>query len=161
MTAPNRDRLTVIPDETFVVFLIGMRVNRWWLVPVWWGVAMAMQRMLRQLAADPDMGLLHEESWLGRTTISVQYWRSLDHLQAYAHARDKAHAAVWKQWARSWGLGGAVGIWHETYVIEPGRTENVYVHMPPFGLGAAGGLVPATDDLATATQRMGRPERAA
>lgn len=36
----------------------------------------------------------------------------------------------------------AVGVWHEAYVVEAGRSEGVYVNMPPFGLGAAFGLAP-------------------
>jgi hypothetical protein len=31
---------------------------------------------------------------------------------------------------------GAVGIWHETYVLRPGNYEAVYVNMPPKGLAA-------------------------
>lgn len=147
-------RMTVAPDEHFVVFLIGMRVNRLWLAPVWWGVALAMTRMLRELSADPSAGLLHAESWFGRTTLVVQYWRSHEHLQAYAHARERAHLPAWAAWAKRLGLSGAVGIWHETYVVSPGQYEAVYVHMPTFGLGAALPRRPAEGALSSAKGRL-------
>jgi cell shape-determining protein MreC len=48
----------------------------------------------------------------------------------------------------------AVGIWHETYVIDPGKTENVYVNMPAFGFGKVGNLVAATGKKNTAAERL-------
>lgn len=53
----------------FVVFLIGMRINKPWKVHKWLPVAMAMPRMLKQLQSDPKLGLLHYEQWFGRTII--------------------------------------------------------------------------------------------
>ena len=35
-----------------------------------------MGRMMRELAADPSIGLLSSEGYFGRTTMMVQYWRS-------------------------------------------------------------------------------------
>ncbi len=48
-------RMTSQADGDFGVFLIGMRVNRWWKVHKWWPVAMAMPRMLKELAAHPEI----------------------------------------------------------------------------------------------------------
>jgi hypothetical protein len=39
-------RMTARLEGDFVVFLIGMRVNRWWKFGKWVPVASAMQRML-------------------------------------------------------------------------------------------------------------------
>lgn len=154
------EKLTVLRDEGFVVFLIGARINKWWMLPALWGVARAFSRMSRQLQADPDSGLLGSESYGGRTTLTVQYWRSLEDLQRFAHDREREHVPAWRRWARKWGLTGAVGIWHETYVVEPGSYECVYQHMPPFGLGRVGPRVPATGSLSAARGRLaagGRP----
>ena len=52
------ERLTVAREEGFVLFLIGARVNKWWMLPVVWGVGMAMGRMLRELTTDPSLGML-------------------------------------------------------------------------------------------------------
>lgn len=159
MTAVDPRRLTVRRDQPFVVFLVGARVNHWWLVPIVWGVAAAMGRMVRELAADPASGLLAYESYGGRTTLMLQYWRSEEDLLRYAHAKDREHVPAWRQWIQRWGRG-AVGIWHETYVVQPGSYECVYHHMPAFGLGKVGPLVPAEGPLRTAAGRL-RPARAA
>ncbi len=138
-----RERVTAQPDAGFVVFLIGMRVNKPWKVHKWLPVGLAMGRMLRELSSRPNPDLLHFESWFGRTTIMVQYWRSFDALERYAKNPSDAHLPAWKDFNRKVASNGDVGIWHETYAIEPGRFECVYNNMPPFGLAAATHLVPA------------------
>ena len=147
-------RLTVGPDQTFVVFLIGARVNKWWQLPIIVGVSAAMGRMMRGLSRDPDSGLLAHEQFVGRTTLTLQYWRSVEDLQRYARDKQREHAPAWRRWISAWSRGGAVGIWHETYVVEPGRYECLYHHMPSFGLGQVGPLVPAEGALKTAAGRL-------
>src|SRR5882724_7566093 len=49
-------------DGGFVVFLIGMRVNRPWKIWKWLPVAIAMPKMLIELANQPELGLLHAEN---------------------------------------------------------------------------------------------------
>lgn len=151
------ERLTVAPDHSFVVFLIGARFNRWWALPVVFAVAAAMQRMLRELLADPESGLLHVE---GRGPgMMVQYWRSVDDLMRYARDKERSHAPAWRRWIREWAEG-AVGIWHETYVVGPGQYECVYHHMPERGLGRAIGRVAADGPLRTAPGRLEAGRRA-
>ena len=145
-------------DGDFVVFLIGMRINRLWMIHKWPGVAFAMQQMLKELYAHPDMGLIHHESWYGRTLLVVQYWRSLDQLLAYAKNRDAAHLPAWADFNRRIGTDGTLGIWHETYQVQAGQSEAIYVNMPAFGLGKAGILVPATGARHGAAGRLGRAE---
>lgn len=131
-------------DGDFVVFLIGMRINRPWKVWKWWPVAMAMPRMLRELYRQPELGLLHARTWAGFPDVMVvQYWRSFDALEAYARDGEAAHLPAWRAFQRAIGSNGDVGIWHETYVVRTGDHESVYVNMPAFGLGRAGRLVDA------------------
>ncbi|WP_081625616.1 monooxygenase family protein [Bacillus sp. 123MFChir2] len=47
-----------------------------------------------------------------------------------------------------------VGIGHETYVIEKGQYESVYVNMPRFGLAKARESVPVNKKRETARTRM-------
>ena len=150
----QRSRLTASLDGEFVVFLIGMRINRPWMLHKWVPVVSAMTRMLRELYRRPELGFLHAESWFGRTTIMLQYWRSTPQLLAYATARDAAHLPAWQAFNRAIGTGGAVGIWHETYVVTPGSYENIYVNMPPFGLGRAGALREARGGRQSAAGRL-------
>ncbi len=142
-------------EGPFVVFLIGMRINRWWKVWQWLPVIRAMARMLPELARQPELGLLHARSHFGFPGIMlVQYWRSYAALEAYASARDKAHLPAWAAFNRSIGSNGDVGIWHETYLVEPGRYENVYNNMPAWGLGRAGTLHDASGPRARALGRL-------
>ena len=48
-----------------------------------------MNRMIRELTADPAAGYLGGESWLGNPTIMVQYWASFEQLERYARAADR------------------------------------------------------------------------
>jgi hypothetical protein len=151
---PQPERLTATIDGDFVVFLIGMRINSWWKVHHWLPVSRAMPRMLAELAVRPEMGMLGGEMWFGRTTILVQYWRSLEHLFAYATNREAAHLPAWKAFNQSTAGSGDVGVWHETYRVAAGAHESIYVNMPPFGLGKAGKLVPAVGPLISARGRV-------
>jgi hypothetical protein len=151
----HHERLTARLDGNFVLFLIGMRINRPWLVHKWWPVAMAMPRMIAELRRQPELGFIHGESWFSRTIIMVQYWRSLEQLLAYAKSKDAQHLPAWRAFNRAVGTDGSVGIWHETYAASPGSYETVYVNMPPFGLGSAVEAQPATGRWNSAADRLG------
>ncbi len=150
----HRGRFTASLESNFVVFLIGMRINRPLMVHKWLPVATSMPRMLKELCARPDLGFLHAEAWFGRTIIFLQYWRSMEQLLAYATNREAEHLPAWKAFNRSVGADGTVGIWHETYAVSPGSYETVYVNMPPFGLGKAGVLHAAEGLRQSAGQRL-------
>ena len=122
-----------------VVFLIGMRVNRWRRVASWWPVFTAMPRMLKELRAD-DCGLLGARTyWSGRVFVVVQYWRSADELGAYARDASHAHAEAWRAFNKKTAASGHVGIFHETYIVPASAIESLYGNMPEFGLAAAVG----------------------
>lgn len=143
METPAR-RLSASIEGDFVVFLIGMRVNQWWRPDLWMPVAAAMVRMQAELARQPELGLLGQfNGGIGNPTVLVQYWRSAEHLFRYATAKDAAHLPAWIAFRERARASRAVGVWHETYLVGPGRYESVYSDMPPFGLGAAGTLAPA------------------
>ena len=150
-----KQRMCAEIEGEFVVFLIGMRLNKPWKIWKWWAVSTAMPRMLIELAKRPELGLLHARTHAGFPGIMVvQYWRSFDHLEAYAKNRDLAHLPAWQAFNRAIGSNGDVGIWHETFLVAPGRHESVYNNMPPFGLGAAGRLVDAVGARQEARQRI-------
>jgi hypothetical protein len=142
-------------EGPFVVFMIGARINRPWKLNVVIPFLATMPRMLKELAAKPELGLLHVRQHFGGTSIAlIQYWRSFEHLEAYARSPDHAHQPVWRWFNSKLGSNGDVGIWHETYLIQPGAYESVYNNMPPFGLGAAGALVDAVGARQEARQRI-------
>lgn len=146
--------MTATMDGEFCVFLIGMRINRPLKIHKWLPVAMAMPRMLRELEAHKELGLLGSDVWFGRTIISLQYWRSVGHLTEYASQKNREHLPAWAAFTRAVGDSGDVGIWHETYSIRPGSCETIYHNMPRFGLGRVGTLVPATGRHQSAKDRI-------
>lgn len=153
--AEYKGRYSATIDGDFVVFLIGARINRLWQVNKWLPVTRAMPRMLKELREHPELGLLHVEGFLqGRTVMTVQYWRSFDHLDAYAHAKDKAHLPAWAAFNRAVGGNGAVGVFHETYSVRAGEFECVYVNMPPMLMAKAGEIVSATGTRESARGRL-------
>jgi hypothetical protein len=150
-------RMAARADGDFVVFLIGMRVNKPWKVWKWWPVFTAMPRMLRELEAKPEDGLLGYHLHFGFPDVMVrQYWRSFEQLEAYARNKDAKHWPAWVAFNSQVASNGDVGIWHETYVVRAGEYETVYNNMPPSGLGKATELVPASGRMETAAGRLGR-----
>ncbi|WP_267642775.1 DUF4188 domain-containing protein [Haloarchaeobius amylolyticus] len=149
-------RLTAEYDGDLVVFLIGMRVNALWRVHEWLPVFLAMPRMLRELEADPESGLLAYRTLLSwRSVTMVQYWDAFDSLEEYARDDEQAHRPAWADYTQQAGASGSVGIWHETYCVREGEHESVYHNMPAIGLREAGERRPATGSRKRAASRLG------
>lgn len=151
-------RMTDGHEGPLVVFLIGMRVNAWWRVRTWWPVFTAMPPMIRELSEERERGLLGYESLMGRNgPVLVQYWRGVDELLAYARDSEAAHRPAWRAYnERARAAVGVVGIWHETYRVDAGAHESIYVGMPPVGLGAVSSLVPVARRGDSAGRRLGK-----
>ncbi|MEI9901127.1 MAG: DUF4188 domain-containing protein [Hyphomicrobium sp.] len=106
-------RVAAEVDGDFVVFCIGMRINAMWKVHKWLPVFLAMPRMLKELEARPEIGLLGYRRIGGLAFL--QYWRSFEHLEAYARAPEQSHWPAWSAFNRRLDKSrGDVGIWHET-----------------------------------------------
>ena len=145
-------RMTAEIEGDFVVFLIGARFNRKRelvrsLLDL--GGRRGMNHMLNYLVAHPDKGLLSYEMSF---PIIVQYWRSFEHLEAFARDENDPHLAAWRNYWRRVGRETRTGIWHETYLVKDGQYEAVYGNMPPYGLGRAGRLVPAAESSRARTR---------
>jgi len=121
MTEIKSERLAAQIEGDFVVFLIGARVNNWWRVRdvIWF--SKTMPKMLKELSALPSS----ETGFLGFQTlgmlVNVQYWRSFEHLEAYARSKDREHFPEWIEFNRRFqNRRGDVAIWHETYLVKNG-----------------------------------------
>ena len=148
-------RYTAETDEPFVVFLIGMRVNRLFAFRKWLPVAMAMGPMLKTLYQHPEKGFLGAETMINwRGVTMVQYWRSFEDLENFAKNSSDPHLEPWRRFNKAVGGDGTVGIWHETYRVEPGQHEAIYANMPEWGLAAATKHVPIGKQSQTARRRM-------
>jgi hypothetical protein len=128
-------RMVPVYDQPFVVFLVGIRINKFWKVHKWWPVVRAMQGIIKELNAGTVTGFMGHESWLGNPYLSVQYWQSFQDLKAYAANKSASHFPAWVAYNKNIGRSGDVGLWHEIYTVEPGEYEAVYTNMPGFGLG--------------------------
>ncbi|MCJ8013100.1 DUF4188 domain-containing protein [Paenibacillus sp. KQZ6P-2] len=156
MTKVIPGRYTAQTEDSFVVFLIGMRINRLWAVHRWLPVFMAMPGMIRELYMNRDLGFKEGHMYFSfRRVCIVQYWDSFEQLEDYARKGQK-HLKAWRDFNRKIGTDGTVGIFHETYIIPKGNYESVYNNMPVFGLAKATNHVPATGRKETASRRLGR-----
>jgi hypothetical protein len=160
MTNVIPSRMTHDYDGDLVVFLIGMRINRPWRLDLWLPVFFAMPAMLAELSKDKDSGLLGYRLAFGSGgPLVVQYWNSHEKLYSYASDRNAAHRPAWAAFNRRVRKApGAVGIWHETYVVE--RAETIYAGMPVSGLAAATSLVPVARRGEAAAERLGTRQAA-
>lgn len=146
-------RVTAKMPGDFVVFLIGMRINKPWKLHKWLPVFLAMPRMIRELEARSESGFLGHIFSMG---VIVQYWRSFDHLEAYAREPNQLHWPAWIDFNKRVGKSrGDVGIWHETYRVREGEYECVYSGMPVYGLAKASAVVDAEGALESARGRIG------
>lgn len=155
MAEINKEKMTVEVDGEFVVFLIGMRVNNWWKIHRWLPVSMAMTTMIKELQSNPELGFMGYESWFGRTTLMVQYWKSIDHLLEYSQNKNTRHTSAWLNFNDKIRKSGDVGLWHETYISKKGNYECVYTNMPRFGLAKAANTIPAKGEYHSARGRLG------
>ena len=155
MATVTAGRMTHEYDGDLVVFLIGMRINKPWRPDLWLPVFNAMPRMLAELSKDKDSGLLGYRLTIGAGgPLLVQYWSSSEKLYGYASERNAAHRPAWAEFnRRARKAPGAVGIWHETYVVE--RAESIYAGMPVSWLAAATSSVPVARRGESARERLG------
>jgi Domain of unknown function (DUF4188) len=155
MTMIYPGRYTAQIDGPFVIFLIGMRVNRPLALQKWVPVARAMGPMMETLYAHPEKGFLGGRTlieWPGVTMI--QYWRSFEDLERFARGAADPHLAAWRRFNQAVGSDGSVGIWHETYAVEAGCYESIYGNMPRIGLAVAGEHSPVVAGRQSARERI-------
>jgi hypothetical protein len=149
-------RFTAEIEGPFVVFIIGMRVNKFFAFRKWIATAMAMGPMIRTLYEHPEKGFLGAKTFIyWRGVATVQYWRSFEDLEKFARDKDDPHLEAWRRFNKTIGSDGSVGIFHETFLVDAGKYEALYGNMPVSGLASAGKHIPATGRRETARRRLG------
>jgi hypothetical protein len=132
-----------------------MRINRLWAVRKWLPVFKAMVPMITTLIQHPEKGFLGGFTSLSlRGPVMIQYWRSFEDLESFARRPSDPHLEAWKRFNQTVGSDGSVGIWHETYQVQPGQFETLYGNMPRFGLAQAVEHLPATGKRYSARDRL-------
>lgn len=82
-----------------MVFRIGMRINGLWKIHKWVPVSVVVPRILWELEADNDSGLLGYEPNLGiRNQRLFVYWHSSSDLHEYARGLNKEHVPAWQEY---------------------------------------------------------------
>ena len=159
--AIHQGRHTATLDGDFVVFLIGMRLNRPWKVRHLPWFMQTMPKMISELERDPESGFLGAEKavMFGGLAV-VQYWRSFAHLERYARDGGASHLPAWREFNRRIRDSGDIGIWHETFLVRAGEYECIYNNMPLRGLAKASKHVDAVGRASTAAGRLGRSDGA-
>lgn len=124
-------RYTATIDGDFVVFMIGMRINRPWKPHKWLPVFAATRPMIRELEADPASGFLGATfGLLAHGPAVVQYWQSFEDLERYARRQDARHLPAWRRFNQRVRGSGDVGIWHETYRARRRIRRRLRQHVP-------------------------------
>lgn len=154
----HKGRFTAEIEGDFVVFLIGSVAHHPLRVRQWLPVARAMQAMQREIAARPEIGCLHVENFGAVRNISIQYWKSFEHLERFARSKEWSHLEAWRSFNKLISDSGDIGIWHETYQVRAGQFETMYGNMPVFGLAGAGRHVKIGASSTAATRSGLRPD---
>jgi len=151
-------RRAALGHNGMAVFLIGMRINKWYRVDLWLPPLMAMGKMLRELQEhDVKLGYYGGETYgmiamaFGYPSLQVTYWESVEKVISFSsgtiHKDSMRNYMKAMQRAR-----GAVGVWHELFEI--GKVEGMHRDMPEFGLVRAVGSINAEGALTTSIGRL-------
>lgn len=112
--------------------------------------------MLRSLHQNPEKGFLGRETFVYWPGVGLmQYCRSFEDLERFSRNQTNPRLDHWQRFNRAIGADGSVGIWHETYMVEPGRYQAIYGNMPIVGLAAATKHVPVIGRSQTARRCLG------
>ena len=134
----RQGRWTAEIEGDFVVFIIGARSTQ--------AHAALAHRPRRPAGHEPHAQVPQRPPGEGpaglreRGLTIIQYWRSFEHLEAFAQDTDDPHLDVWRRYWRRVGKSGRTGIWHETFLVRDGEYEAIYGNMPPHGLAKAAAL---------------------
>ena len=67
------------------------------------------------------------------TLLTLSYWRSLEHVHAFAHS--PVHRQAWDWWAHTRKQFPHIGLMHEAFESEAGSWENLYDQFAGVGMG--------------------------
>lgn len=136
-----KQRVAATENEKFVVFVVGMRINKFWAFHQWLPVALAMPSMVIEQIKNRSIGVVGiPRTFVSGRLIQVQqYWKTYEDLEKYS--KGELHAPAWSRFNRAARKSDAVGIYHETYEINRSGYEAIYVNVgKPILLGDAIGV---------------------
>lgn len=137
--------------EGLVVFHLGTQANHPLGIggPSWDKMGEYFNPMIKDLREHKDeYGLISMSEWTSsdreshNTKLWTFYFRDLEGLHKFAHGA--LHRKGWDGYHKGKNWNKNIGIFHETYVVQPGGYETVYVNSYPVLLGR--GTVKAPTD---------------
>src|SRR5579859_942481 len=157
----RRGRFAAQIEGDFCVFHIGIIQNVHIPTKEFKEIGDAFTAMHRDLEANPEKyGYFGSTNYVSSnirvdSAMTIQYWRSQEHLNAYARDHMNKHFPAMKWSSGYMKVSANVGFWHESFKVHAGEYEGIYVNCPELLLGKAGRLVPATGKRKTARGRLG------
>ncbi len=104
------ERVCAEVEGDVVVFLIGMRINKLWKVWKWLPVVAAMPKMVKELSAHPELGMLSSRKILGLRNLAffaiLEKRGAPASLRACVQERSPASVAGLQQTCRHWRRRG-------------------------------------------------------
>jgi hypothetical protein len=122
--------------EPMCLFLVGMQCRSWksmWKIPF---ILIRMRKIYGELLSNKDSGFLWGKFFTSnrpKTTLLLSYWKSSEHIERFISDKKFSHHQATKDYYKRLGQDPNIGIWHETYEINPGQAETLYYGMNPFG----------------------------
>ena len=78
-------KYTSKPENSFVVFIFGMRINNFFYIWLWIPFFITLLRMVSRLKKFRDSGMMNAHLFFSSSGIGVmQYWESFDKLEEFA-----------------------------------------------------------------------------
>ena len=131
-------KYTSKPEDSFVIFIFGMRINKFLYLWLWIPFFIRLFRMVRRLRQYRESGMMNANLFFSGQGLGVmQYWESFDKLEFFAKDNNDLHIPSNIKYKKSIGKSGKIGIWHETYLVEHDKFETMYFNMPKWGLAKA------------------------
>ena len=108
MTLTINRRVSGEIEGEFVLFLIGVRLNKPWKLN-WLPLLGQCRVCARNSTKSPNLGMMHYRVHFGfPNTMVVQYWRSFEQLTAYAQDRIQLHLPAWSAFNKAISNNGDV-----------------------------------------------------
>ena len=134
------EKFTTNTDKPLAVFLTGVqcrKITSMWKIPM---ITNKMIKMQSELKLDKKAGFYHGENFFTMTphftTLFLSYWDSPGSIERFANSKFFSHLESAKDYLKNFLSDTNLGIWHETFVVEPEKVESFYYNMEPFGLSA-------------------------
>src|SRR3954466_8310789 len=107
MATIRREKITVQTDDPFLVFLVGMRVNKITAFRKAYFVASSFIGMQKQLEAHPEKGCLWVSLFfrpMACAATFISYWRLFDDLERFARGKQDIHLTAWQEFYKRVGM---------------------------------------------------------